>query len=1333
MYRIIRSDGTVLYDQSQLGRQLILKPQSTMEVGQAGQMQFVILPGHPQYNSIENMATYLSVEDDGEEVFYGRVIDISVNKINGNATIQCAGALSFLDDSELAPIPEGSETMTGEAFFRLCINTYNSDVNDSKRTLTVGIIDHAKASVSRKFGISSYTQIKSALESNLLNDYGGYLKIRKYNGVRYIDWVDEFDESDASPIQLAVNIISQDNAITANELFTVLRPTGKSGIGLPEVTIPVSQELVNKYGRIVRSVGFNNAETESDLRSEAYAFIDKMGKGPGKTGTIKLIDMHYLDGTIPKVRLGAVYTNIAGFENEEMVVAGITRDFCEPKNDSITLKNAVELLGSMNGSATGSAGRGAISKTSGPNVFRNLYNHITETEKSLSIHADLIELHGKEIVETALQFERFSTETNTRLGTVEGTGVMQNNDIIVQAAGQFSSRYRLVPKPYKEGTKPRERGYYIADSYKATEDDINTGIELYGSIAEALMGNVVPTKTLEVGHFYIRMVPTSDETVPTPAPQYYTKSLGVTAGTEVYLDDEGQEVNVVKSIHTVSNEVQDVQITVDTIEGSALWTKRDDITGVVGEFEIHDEGGVRTLVIKSGGGLKIERNGTEFGVFDNDNLTGGIIAQKINGQDSQTKVQILGTMVDINATQVKVGSTSNVSAWMTSTGNDIDELEGLVADRATIAQLNAQTARIDSIETDYLQTVNLGSQIANITTLTVQGLNVTGDLYVRTGQYSQNVTSAIWDLDIHDNGDNTYTLRRRRMSDSGWVDVGTFSRATSVTLSGSWSGTTLTVTAVETGDTYSTSISLNLTGSANFIGANVKNGNTTLDSKGAQLVENVNDKKVYCQLTGGSQTTIGQVSTQDTFDAGSSAGYASAHLSGTWGGTNNNEYTVSKVTTGSQDSITLTVTAGATIVYSSTTHKYTATGSAKVNGTERNSATSVSGTEAYEDGESAGYASAHLSGTWGGTNNNEYTVSKVTTGSQDSITLTVTAGATIVYSSTTHKYTATGSAKVNGTERNSATSVSGTEAYEDGVTAGEGKFSLASITLQGSAISGVVYHTVSSGGVTYYTAGADVTYYKGDGGTVTVQGNPAGTCYPVVTSEGTVYYTAGSSYTVQGTPAGTCYPVVTSGGTVYYTAGTKYTVQGSSAGTCYPVVASGGTVYYTAGSSYTVQGTAGPKLKHWGYGLLFRNVNGTYVPVVEANWYHDHNGTTQYYNAGTSSVTAVGSTSIRLGSSGVKYNAGTSTVTAISSTSVRLGTSGLKYNAGTSTVTAISSTSIRLGTPGLKYDAGTITAETRGDSVTVTPIGGTSLMLTPVVNGGYNEGSTVTDTYYTKS
>ena len=181
-------------------------------------------------------------------------------------------------------------------------------------------------------------------------------------------------------------------------------------------------------------------------------------------------------------------------------------------------------------------------------------------------------------------------------------------------------------------------------------------------------------------------------------------------------------------------------------------------------------------------------------------------------------------------------------------------------------------------------------------------------------------------------------------------DTVNFSKAASVALSGSWSGTTYTASAVAGStvvDTISTSVALDLTGSANVIGASVKSGATVLDSKGAQLTENVADKKVYCKLTSGSQSTIAQVSTQDTYNAGSSAGYASAHLSGSWSG---HEYTVTKVQSGSTNSITLTVTAGASLSYSTSTHKYTATGSAKVNGTERNTATAISGTEAYNQG-----------------------------------------------------------------------------------------------------------------------------------------------------------------------------------------------------------------------------------------------------------------------------------------------------------------------------------------------------------------------------------------------
>lgn len=91
------------------------------------------------------------------------------------------------------------------------------------------------------------------------------------------------------------------------------------------------------------------------------------------------------------------------------------------------------------------------------------------------------------------------------------------------------------------------------------------------------------------------------------------------------------------------------------------------------------------------------------------------------------------------------------------------------------------------------------SQLLDAGHITVNGMTVVGDLYVRTGQNSQNVTAAIWDLDISLSGD-TYTLRRKRMSDGDWVNVGTFSRAT--TLSGAWSGGKLTVSASPQGESF---------------------------------------------------------------------------------------------------------------------------------------------------------------------------------------------------------------------------------------------------------------------------------------------------------------------------------------------------------------------------------------------------------------------------------------------------------------------------------------------------------------------------------------------------
>ena len=648
MYKIsvLGNNGYVtLYDQTDaLNGYPVTDPQCTLEIGQPGNLKFALLQSHSLYDSIKTFETYIKAELDDDEFFYGRVIDVNIEETTGVKEVQCAGSLSFLDDIEIAPPANGSASMTGEEFFRSCITQYNAGIDgDTKRAISVGTISATKASVTKTFSFSTYTKTKQALDNYLINEYGGYLRIRKSGNVHVIDWIEEFNAPNDSPIELTNNVVSQQNASSSNDMFTMLRPTGKNGIELPEGTVAVDASLVAKYGKIVRGIKFSNASTVEQLRSETTNYLSLIGKGLEKTCTVKMIDMRFMDESVDLISLGAKYTNIQGFEGEEMTVFGTDRHFDNPAEDTVTLKNK----SAMTSKRTSSAGGKVSSRGSSAQAFANIYHHITETEDTLSIHADEISLHGVRIEETAAEFERYSTETTATLQDlgqdirfIQGTAVYQNSDHITQVAGAYTVRYRQVPAARVEGKNPQDAGYYVWDAgYIVQEADIGSGIELYATLNNALIGNAVNTNTISAGQIYGRMVKTT-HTTPYPGTTYYTRNLGVGRGTEVYIDEEGQEVNVAYSIITTSDRVS-------TVEGSALWTKRDDITGVVGEFDIVTDPttGVRRLVVKSGGGMKIKRDNVEYGLYDDGNLTGGIVAQKLG--DGTVFTAISGDIIDI--------------------------------------------------------------------------------------------------------------------------------------------------------------------------------------------------------------------------------------------------------------------------------------------------------------------------------------------------------------------------------------------------------------------------------------------------------------------------------------------------------------------------------------------------------------------------------------------------------------------------------------------------------------------------------------------------------------
>lgn len=191
---------------------------------------------------------------------------------------------------------------------------------------------------------------------------------------------------------------------------------------------------------------------------------------------------------------------------------------------------------------------------------------------------------------------------------------------------------------------------------------------------------------------------------------------------------------------------------------------------------------------------------------------------------------------------------------------------------------------------------------------------------------------------------NTLTLTK---ASGGTV---TFSKAASVSLSGAWSGNNFVVSASDGSVTPITESFSTSKGTGEGAGG----GLVTLDSFASH--------KAYAYVkstrVGGGNGVLFRIVADATseYNQGSTDGYASAHLSGSWGtGANANKFTATKVNTGSSDSLVVTVTAG--IEYNTTTHKYTA----QAKGNQAVKATAESGTEAYD----AGAATVTLSqGSW---------------------------------------------------------------------------------------------------------------------------------------------------------------------------------------------------------------------------------------------------------------------------------------------------------------------------------------------------------------------------------
>ena len=219
MYSIY-ADGACIYsDVFAVDSMKVINPKLTLEDNGAGFLVVTLPPHNAGYASIVRMVTDISVQKDGEEIWAGRVLSESEDFYR-NRILYCEGELAYFNDSTQPPAEYSGMSVRG--YLERLIAVHNSKVAANRR-FTLGAV----TVVDKNFPTYYTNHDKTmAVFNTLVEQYGGHLRVRKVNGVRYLDYLAEYPDTCSQVIQFGSNIIDFTKQWDSTEFATVIVPLG---------------------------------------------------------------------------------------------------------------------------------------------------------------------------------------------------------------------------------------------------------------------------------------------------------------------------------------------------------------------------------------------------------------------------------------------------------------------------------------------------------------------------------------------------------------------------------------------------------------------------------------------------------------------------------------------------------------------------------------------------------------------------------------------------------------------------------------------------------------------------------------------------------------------------------------------------------------------------------------------------------------------------------------------------------------------------------------------------------------------------------------------------
>ena len=296
IYKVLM-DGASIYESD--GNVIILEPKLEQEINTAGSFEFVMPKTHMNYDLPSLLGPEIEVYEGNTLIFFGRPTEISFD-IDLQKRVYCEGGLAYFNDSVVAPFT--FDTIDRVDLFEYFVNEHNSKVS-TNRQFEIGNVTMTSKQVFRK--VTNYQSTFECIKKYLLDTEGGYIIVRKENGVRYIDWYEDIPVRSSQPVRFALNLISLDQKVNA-DFYTSIIPIGADDLTIASVNggrVYLDSDYISDYGRITGVIEFSECNDPNELLLLAYKYLQDQRYG-NPTISCTAAELHYINDEYEPFALG---------------------------------------------------------------------------------------------------------------------------------------------------------------------------------------------------------------------------------------------------------------------------------------------------------------------------------------------------------------------------------------------------------------------------------------------------------------------------------------------------------------------------------------------------------------------------------------------------------------------------------------------------------------------------------------------------------------------------------------------------------------------------------------------------------------------------------------------------------------------------------------------------------------------------------------------------------------------------------------------------------------------------------------------------------------------